>query len=153
MGFLIKENVRGCLMQDKWKLVDLQVKGDSRGGLVALESNSKEVPFQIQRVYYIFDTDKNAIRGKHAHHKLKQLLICLHGSCDFLLDDGINKTTVSLDHPDKALYIEGFVWREFFNFSSDCVIVVLASEHYQESDYIRNYNDFINEVQKQNENN
>ena len=123
-------------------LVNLDILGDERGSLIALESLSKKVPFDIKRVYYIFGTKPGVVRGKHAHYKLKQLLICVSGSVDILLDDGKNKDTIRLDSPDKGLYIDVFIWREMHNFSQDAVLLVLASEHYKEEDYIRDYERF-----------
>lgn len=130
------------------KFVNLDIKGDERGSLIALEGLSEKVPFEIKRVYYIFGTKPNVIRGKHAHYKLKQLLICVNGSVDILIDDGKNKDTIRLDSPDKGLYIDGFIWHDMHNFSKDAVLVVLASDHYNEVDYIRNYETFLKEVKK-----
>ena len=129
-------------------LVNLDILGDERGSLIALESLSKKVPFDIKRVYYIFGTKPGVVRGKHAHYKLKQLLICVSGSVDILLDDGKNKDTIRLDSPDKGLYINDFIWREMQNFSQDAVLLVLASEHYKEEDYIRDYERFKEKICK-----
>lgn len=128
--------------------IDLKVRGDQRGSLIALESLSKQVPFDIKRVYYIFGVNDNAVRGKHAHYQLKQLLICVNGSVDIMAEDGKDREIYHLDNPAKALYIEGLVWREMKNFSKDAVLVVLASEHYSEADYIRDYEKFKREVLK-----
>ena len=121
------------------------VHGDNRGQLVALEQN-RNIPFEIKRVYYMYDTTPGVSRGFHAHKKLEQVLICVHGSCKVLLDDGVEKEMVTLDEPNKGLYISSNIWREMFDFSSDAVLMVLASELYDESDYIRNYDDFMNYV-------
>lgn len=126
------------------KLIDLPNFSDERGGLVAIESNLS-IPFEVKRLYYIFNTlDKP--RGFHAHINLKQVAICLKGSCRFILDDGHNKNEIILDNPRQGLIIEGLVWREMHDFSEDCVLLVLASEHFDESDYIRDYQDFLKEV-------
>ena len=127
------------------KLIQLQSHGDDRGSLVALEEQ-KNIPFAIKRVYYLFDTKKNVRRGFHAHKELKQLAIVLKGSCRFLLDNGTDKVEVLLDNPAQGLYIESFVWREMFDFSDDCVLMVLADAFYDENDYIRDYEHFIEEV-------
>lgn len=127
-----------------YKLLSFVVRGDHTGNLIALE-NQKDLPFDIKRVYYIWGTQKDVIRGKHAHRRLEQVIICVSGSCDFILDDGNQRTTVHLDNPAQGLYIKHNIWREFTNFSSDCVIMVLASEYYDESDYIRNYDIFKSE--------
>lgn len=119
-----------------------QQHGDERGQLVALE-NQKEIPFEIKRVYYIYNTQDGVRRGFHAHKHLKQLLICVHGSCKVLLDDGTDKETVCLDKPYEGIFIQSNVWREMYDFSSDAVLLVLASELYDESDYIRDYDEFL----------
>ena len=125
--------------------VDFIVKGDNRGSLIALEENHN-VPFDVKRVYYIFSTKENIRRGFHAHKNLKQLAICVSGSCTFLLDDGMTKQHIELNTPMQGLLIEGLVWREMYNFSSDCVLMVLADAYYDENDYIREYDDFLKAV-------
>ena len=126
------------------RLLDLPSFGDERGGLVAIESK-QSIPFDIKRLYYIFNTTSQA-RGFHAHIDLKQVAICIKGSCRFILDDGFKKEDVVLSSPTQGLLIEGLIWREMHEFSEDCVLLVLASEHYDEVDYIRNYQSFINKV-------
>ncbi len=127
-----------------------QPHGDDRGQLVALEEQ-KEIPFNVKRVYYMYDTVNNAIRGKHAHRNLEQILICVHGSCKILLDDGSSKEIVVLDKPCEGLYLPNNIWREMFDFSSDAVLMVLASELYDERDYIRDYDEFIKYIKEGNE--
>jgi len=129
-------------MSDLVKLIDLPLLGDDRGSLVALEAN-KTVSFDIKRVYYIFGTKQGVARGFHAHKALKQVAVCVAGSCRMLLDDGLHKEEVLLDSARKGLLIEGLVWREMHDFSEDCVLLVLSSELYDESDYIRDYKKFI----------
>lgn len=128
----------------EYELIDFKIRGDERGSLVALES-AAEVPFEIKRVYYIFGTQKNVVRGHHAHRKLKQIIFCPHGSCDFILDDGKERRTLRLGSPNRGLYLKSNIWREFTNFSEGCVVMVLASEHYDETDYIRDYQTFLQE--------
>lgn len=127
----------------KW--INFPALGDERGSLVALEAE-KSVPFVIKRVYYIFGTKTGVSRGYHAHKKLQQVAICITGSCRMILDDGQQRSEVLLNSPNKGLVIGDLVWREMHDFSKDCVLLVLASEHYDESDYIRNYDDFILQV-------
>ena len=119
--------------------------GDDRGQLVAIEQ-LKDVPFDIKRVYYMYDTTTGVRRGFHAHKCLEQILICVHGSCKILLDDGFERAEVSLDEPNKGLYIANNMWREMFDFSSDAVLMVLASTTYDEADYIRDYDEFLEYV-------
>ena len=124
-----------------YDLLNFKVRGDHTGNLIAIEGGI-DFPFDIKRVYYIWGTDANVIRGKHAHRSLEQIIICTSGSCDFILDNGNTRETVHLDNPAVGLYIKSNIWREFTNFSPDCVIMVLASEHYDEQDYIRDYEQF-----------
>lgn len=119
-----------------------QEHGDDRGQLIALEE-SKEIPFAIKRVYYMYDTVKGVRRGFHSHRTLEQILICIHGSCKILLDDGIEKRNVLLNVPYEGIYIGPDIWREMYDFSPDAVLLVLASQLYDENDYIRNYQQFI----------
>jgi dTDP-4-dehydrorhamnose 3,5-epimerase-like enzyme len=127
--------------------IDFQSLGDQRGSLVAVEIGmEKAVPFEIKRVYYIYHTAKGVSRGYHAHKNLKQVAICLAGRCRMVLDDGTSHEEVWLDSPTKGLVIEDRTWREMHDFSEDCVLLVLASEHYDESDYIRSYEDFLKQV-------
>ena len=132
-------------------VVELDEHGDNRGTLIALEQN-KNIPFEIKRVYYMFDTKKGVRRGYHAHKCLKQILICVHGECKILLDNGHEQKIVHLDRPNKGLIVESNMWREMFDFSEDAVLMVLASELYDEDDYIRNYDDFLKYVKEQENN-
>ena len=104
---------------------------------------SRDLPFDVKRVYYIFSTKEGVVRGFHAHKSLKQVAICVTGSCRFTLDDGKNKRDVILDSPTTGLIIEDIVWREMHDFSPDCVLMVLANKYYDESDYIRDYGEFL----------
>ena len=131
----------------KSRMLHFLVHGDHNGSLVALEKGA-DFPFEIKRVYYIWGTAKDVVRGHHAHRSLEQVVVCTSGSCDFILDDGVHRETYRLDSPTKGLHIKNNVWREFTNFSSDCVVMVLASEHYDELDYIRDYQDFLRSVGK-----
>lgn len=119
-----------------------QPHGDERGQLVALEE-FKDIPFRIKRVYYMYDTADGVVRGYHAHKSLEQILVCIHGSCKVLLDNGLERKVVSLEKPYEGLYVASNMWREMFDFSPDAVLLVLASELYDESDYIRDYDKFL----------
>lgn len=129
------------------ELVPLQVYGDSRGSLIALEDH-RNVPFDIRRIYYLFGTLEGVSRGFHAHKALRQMAIAVRGSCQFLLDDGREKHTLTLADPTVGLMLEPMVWHEMHQFSEDCVLIVLADEHYDESDYIRNYDDFLKQIKE-----
>lgn len=118
---------------------------DERGSLITLEGN-KNIPFRINRVYYIFDVLSHIRRGLHAHKELKQLLICVNGNCKVFVTDGAEAKDYVLNSPSQGLFIGSMVWREMYDFSSDCVLLVLASEYYDENDYIKNYDEFLNEI-------
>lgn len=128
------------------KIINFKTNGDERGSLIAIENNHN-IPFDIRRVYYIFDTKEGIRRGFHAHKNLKQLAVCISGSCKFLLDDGKTKKDLELNSPNEGLLIEGLVWREMYDFSPDCVLLILADEYYDENDYIRNYDEFLKVVE------
>lgn len=119
-----------------------QSYGDKRGQLVALEE-LKDIPFEIKRVYYIYNVNEGIVRGCHAHKVLKQILICIHGSCKILLDNGDEQKIVTLEKPYEGLYVANNMWRKMYGFSNDAVLMVLASELYDENDYIRDYNEFL----------
>ncbi len=127
------------------KLVQLQKHGDDRGALIALE-DQRNVPFEIKRVYYLFDTKEGIKRGFHAHRNLRQIVIAVRGQCRFILDNGSERVELFLDNPAQGLLIESTMWREMYDFSPDCVLMVLASAHYDESDYIRDYKEFLENI-------
>lgn len=124
------------------KIVDLREYGDERGLLAVIESN-KIVPFNIMRVFYIYGTKEGVRRGFHGHYKTRQALVSVSGSCRVYLDNLIRRTDVLLDSPTKVLILEPNDWHEMYDFSHDCVLLVLASHLYDPEDYIRDYNKFI----------
>lgn len=130
------------------KIVKLEKHGDERGQLIAIEAMSDVIDFEIKRVYYIFDNVGDVRRGFHSHKKLKQILICTSGSCMIHLDNGNETEEILLDSPDKGLIISHNTWREMYQFAPGTVLMVLASEEYNEEDYIRNYDEFLKSVKK-----
>lgn len=136
-------------MESLIKIIDFDLLGDERGFLVALEEN-KNIPFEIKRVYFLTGMQRDIPRGFHAHKQLEQVAICLAGQCRFILDDGFRKESVVLNEINQGLYIGNMVWREMHEFSENCVLLVIASEHYDEADYIRNYQDFITSCRGEN---
>ena len=133
------------LLKEASKVISLRSIGDDRGRLVAVERGGA-VSFDIRRAYYIYDTKSEVARGFHAHRCLQQLAVCVSGKCRIVLDDGRSREEFWLDSPEKALLIESMIWREMHDFSDDCVLLVLASKNYDESDYIRSYDQFIKEI-------
>lgn len=127
--------------------IEFKKLGDDRGSLISLEQH-KNIPFEVKRIYYIFGTKEGVSRGFHAHKELRQLAVCVRGSCRFIMDDGKNKEELVLDCPHKGLLIEPMQWHEMHDFSEDCIIIVLASDYYDETDYIRDYNLFLEGYKK-----
>lgn len=123
------------------KIIDLPIIEDRRGNLTFIEGN-QHIPFDIKRVYYLYDVPGGSHRGGHAHKELHQLLIAMSGSFDILLDDGRTKFKYHLNRSYYGLYIPPMIWREIDNFSSGSVCMVLASEHFSEADYYRDYDEF-----------
>lgn len=126
-------------------LISLNVRGDERGSLVAIEQ-SLDIPFDIKRIFHIYGTKPGVPRGKHSHFITKQFLVAVNGSCKVTLDNGSEKSIYELNQPDIGLFQDALVWGEMHDFSEDCVLLVLASEHYDENDYIRDYDKFLEEV-------
>jgi len=126
-------------------IVDLPVIHDPRGNLTFIESN-RHIPFNIERVYYLYDVPGGAERGVHAHKKLQQFIIAMSGSFDIMIDDGFNKRRIHLNRSYYGLYLCPMIWREIDNFSSGSVCLVLASTPYDESDYFHNYDEFLKAV-------
>ena len=124
------------------QLLDFVVHDDHGGKLVALEER-EDIPFDVRRVYYVWGNAPDVCRGEHAHERLEQIIICVAGSCDFLLDDGKERQTIHLDNPSQGLHIKPHVWGGYKNMSKDCVLMMVASDHYDESDYIRDYHEFL----------
>lgn len=128
-----------------YKILKFEAHGDDDGQLVALE-NERDIPFEVKRVFHIYDTKENVVRGKHAHLTLEEILICVTGSCKILLDDGEKKEEVALDKPTTGLYIPPHLWREMYDFTEGTVLLVLASDIYDLKDYIKDYEQFMEEI-------
>lgn len=128
-------------------MIDLPKIADPRGNLTFIEGG-RHVPFDIRRVYYLYDVPGGAERGGHAHKELHQLIVAMSGSFDVVLDDGYAKRRIHLNRSYNGLYVCPMIWRELDNFSSGSVCMVLASNHYDEADYYREYQDFLNALPK-----
>ena len=129
-------------------LVDLPVVTDPRGDLTFIEGEN-HIPFPIRRVYYLYNVPVDVERGGHAHHDLEQVVFALSGSFRIKIDNGSTKTEYWLNNPQKGLYINKLIWREMDSFSQGAVCMVLASRPYDESDYLREYDDFISTINKE----
>jgi len=129
------------------KTLNFDIRSDGRGDLIAIESG-RTLPFEFKRVYYLTNLTAHP-RGFHCHKHLQQAAICVKGACTFILDNGNLRESVRLDQPNQGLLIGNMIWREMHDFTDDCVLMVLASEHYDENDYIRDYNAFLALVKQQ----
>lgn len=121
----------------------LDEHGDERGTLVAIEEGNG-IPFQMNRIYYIYNAHPDVVRGKHAHRDLHQVLLCLNGSCDILVDNGTERKVLHLDNPSKGIYIHSFVWREMSNFASGTVLLAVVDKKYDIKDYVFDYKTVLN---------
>ena len=128
----------------KWRIIDLPKITDARGNLTAIEAN--QIPFAMKRVYYVYDIPGGESRGGHAHRQQQEFIIAASGSFDVILDDGTLKQRFHLNRSYYGIYVPEMTWRELDNFSTGSVCLVLASELYDEADYLRDYNDFIDAI-------
>ncbi len=128
-----------------YQMLQLPTFGGDLGYLVPIEKG-EQFPFDVKRVFYVWGAPGELTRGKHAHRRVEQVAICLAGSCDFTLNDGHSVVTVHLNSPQLGVHIGTYIWGEFSNCSPDCILLVIASDYFDESEYIRDYDQFIKEV-------
>lgn len=126
---------------DQCKLIEFDKHHHANGNLSVVE-NGEQVPFDIKRVFYIYDVPGGEERGGHSHKELTQVIVAISGAFDVLIDDGVNQRTITLNRPYQGLLVAPGVWSQQYNFSSGSVCLVLASDHYNEADYVRNYDEF-----------
>jgi hypothetical protein len=131
----------------KVQLLDFPKISDDRGNISFVEGK-KHIPFDIKRVYYLYDVPTESQRGAHGHKTLEQVIIAISGSFEFTLDDGYNRQTFFLKKPWQGLYVPPMMWRELNSFSSGSVCFVLASDVYKEDDYYRDYKEFLDDVKR-----
>lgn len=124
-----------------YKILKFPQLGDERGHLVVVEGN-KDIPFDIKRIFYIYGSDKDVVRGQHANRLSEFTLINISGRCDVFVDDGRNQETIILDKPHQGIYLNKMVWKNMFNFSKDAILLVLSNEYYNSKEYIRDYEEF-----------
>ena len=130
-----------------YKLIDTKICGDERGHLIVFEKNMN-CPFEVKRIFYIYGTKGNVARGCHANRNSEFLLISINGSCKVKVDDGKTQEHVVLSNPHTALYLDKMLWKEMYDFSDDCILLVIASTNYEEKEYIRDYDEFLKEINK-----
>lgn len=132
------------------KLIDFAEFGDKRGKLVVIEGGI-DIPFQIRRTFYIYGSDMNVVRGKHANRKSEFVLINIGGTSKVRVDNGKQSEIIELNRPHSGIYIPKMIWKDMYDFSEDSILLVLSSEHYDESEYIRDYDEYVREVNEYNE--
>ncbi len=133
-------------LKELYEVIDFNEFGDERGNLVVVEGSGRDVPFDIKRVFYMYGSDPDIIRGQHANRKTKFVLINVSGTSKVKVDNGAETEIIELNKPRMGLFIDTMVWKDMYDFSEDSVLLVLASEHYDGEEYIRDYDTFINEV-------
>lgn len=133
-------------LSELYEVIDFNEFGDERGNLVVVEGSGRDIPFDIKRVFYMYGSDPDIIRGQHANRKTKFVLINVSGTSKVKVDNGEETKIVELNKPRMGLFIDTMVWKDMYDFSEDSVLLVLASEHYDGEEYIRDYDTFINEV-------
>ena len=132
----------------KAQMLEFSQKGDERGHMVVVEG-AQDIPFEIKRIFYIYGSDKNVVRGQHANRKSEFVLINVSGSSKVRVKDGKgNETVYSLNRPHTGVYLPTMVWKDMYDFSEDSVLLCLSSENYDANEYIRNYDEFVAEVNK-----
>lgn len=135
-------------MIEECKLIEFPQKGDERGHLVIVEGN-QDIPFDIKRVFYIYGSDKNVVRGKHANYRTEFVLINVAGTSKIRVDDGTSDKVFELNRPHMGIYLPKLVWKDMYDFLENSVLLVLASEHYDASEYIRDYDSYLEVMKKQ----
>ena len=133
-------------LSEQVKILEFFDLGDERGNLVVVEGSGYDIPFDIKRVFYIYGSDSSVVRGQHANRKTEFVMINVSGRSKVKVDNGYEQRVIELDRPRMGLYLSTMVWKDMFDFSEDSVLLVLASEHYDAEEYIRNHDDFMREI-------
>lgn len=133
-------------IKDQYRIIEFGEYGDERGNLVVAECGGVDVPFDVKRVFYIYGSDSSVIRGRHANRRTEFVLINVAGSSKVKIDNGYESDIVELNRPRMALYIPSMLWKDMYDFSPDSVLLVLASEHYDGNEYIRDYDTYLKMV-------
>jgi len=136
-------------IKEQYRILEFGEFGDERGNLVVAEGGGKDIPFEIKRVFYMYGSDDTVVRGQHANRKTEFVLINVSGTSKVKVDNGFETDIIELNKPRMGLYLPTMMWKDMYDFSADSVLLVLASEHYDGSEYIRDYEAFIKEVKKE----
>jgi len=135
--------VRNMSLKDKFRILELNEYGDERGNLVVAEGEGKDIPFRIKRVFYMYGSDATTIRGQHANLHTEFVLINVAGTSKVRITDGTEEVIVELNRPRMGLYIPNMLWKDMYDFSADSVLLVMASEHFDETEYVRDFEKYM----------
>lgn len=133
-------------IKDQYKILEFGEFGDERGNLVVAEGSGRDIPFEIKRVFYLYGSDATIVRGQHANRRTEFVLINVSGTSRVKVDNGFEQDIIELNKPRMGLYIPTMMWKDMYDFSADSVLLCLASEHYDDAEYIRDYDAFLREV-------
>lgn len=140
-------------LREQYKLIEFVDLGDERGKLVVIEGEGRDIPFDIKRVFYIYGSDRDVVRGQHANRETEFLLVNVSGISKVKVDNGKESEIIELNKPRMGLYLSSMLWKDMYDFSEDSVLLVLASRHYDDKEYIRNYEDYLAELESGDKNN
>lgn len=140
-------------LADQYKIIEFRDLGDERGNLVVIEGENRDIPFDIKRVFYIYGSDETVVRGQHANRETEFLLVNVAGSSRIRVDNGKEQAVIELNRPRMGCYLSSMLWKDMYDFSPDSILLVLASRHYDESEYIRNYQDYLKIIKEENQKN
>ena len=133
-------------LEEQYKIVEFADLGDERGNLVVIEGEGRDIPFDIKRVFYIYGSDSEVVRGQHANRESEFLMVNVGGNSKVKIDNGYETKIIELNRPGMGLYLAPMVWKDMYDFSADSILLVLSSKHYDPKEYIRDYNDYITEI-------
>lgn len=137
-------------LEERYKVIEFVDLGDERGNLVVIEGEGIDIPFDIKRVFYIYGSDRTVVRGQHANKETEFLLVNVSGTSKVRVDDGHDSVIIELNKPRMGLYISSMLWKDMYDFSEDSVLLVLASRHYDGNEYIRDYDEYVKLIKKEN---
>lgn len=133
-------------IDEQYKIITFSDLGDERGNLIVIEGDGYDIPFDIKRVFYIYGSDDTVVRGQHANRETEFLLVNVGGKSKVRIDNGRESKVIELDKPGVGLYIPTMLWKDMYDFSSDSILLVLASKHYDANEYIRDYKEYLKEM-------
>ena len=135
-------------LEEQYRILEFDEFGDERGSLVVAEGGGQDIPFEIKRVFYMYGSDPTIVRGQHANRKTEFVLINVSGTSKVKVDNGVEQAVIELNRPRMGLYLKTMLWKDMYDFSPDSVLLVLASEHYDGGEYIRDYEEYLKEIKK-----